>query len=75
MSAMQQLYRWISACLITELLVRSGILFWPQLLLEKCEQNGDHQAGLQCLPKDDEEDGNGENVGHSDQPLRQASKR
>ena len=52
--------------LFSEPFVCFGILFWPNLLLEEGKKDGDHQACFQCLTEDDEEDGDGEHVGHFD---------
>jgi hypothetical protein len=62
----------VSTYLVSQLLVCFGILFWPNLLFEESKQDGDHQARLQRLTENNEEDWDGKDVGHPDpQPTVQ----
>jgi hypothetical protein len=49
-----------------QFLIDGGIVLGTQLLLEEREQNGDDNSGLYRFTKDNEEDGDGENIRHGD---------
>lgn len=50
--------------LLSQLLIQDWILFWPDLLLKKGQEDRNHDRGFEGLSEDDEEDGNSEDVTH-----------
>ena len=60
--------------LSSELLVCFCIQIGSQLLFQESEKDGNDDAGLEYLSKDDEEDWDCEEVGHCSRGLRQAGR-